>query len=203
LYSSWRRDRLGDVFLTYPFLMVMIAGGLAGASAVLLRRAAEVFGAWLEIPSFLAAAAAVAAFIWALAWAWTLTTKPPTPSLGRAVPGLALALLGGVLAGWTLRVRGWRPRRTWRRERDEAAQPYATIRRAMPLGGFTVSLGVALLSGLPAVWIWLAGLLLIWSVILELGDWEQRQRLPACRDYMERTPRYLPIRRWLGAGRRR
>jgi steroid 5-alpha reductase family enzyme len=53
-------------------------------------------------------------------------------------------------------------------------------------------------SGLSILWatrpvgVCLLSWIIAWNLILELGDWELRQRLPACRDYMRRTPRYLP-----------
>ncbi|HSR48666.1 MAG TPA: hypothetical protein VLL77_11860 [Anaerolineales bacterium] len=180
---------------SYPFLLIIIGGWLAGCSAVLFRRAARTLGPWLEVPALAAAACAAAAFGWAIYWAWDLSPVPPPITLIASVSGWALTLAGGMLAGWGLRARGWKPRRAWRPERDELRQPYRTIRRPIVLGLSTVLIGLAILSGRPAVWLCAFAVLLAWNLILELWDWEQRHRLPACRDYMRRTARYLPFRR--------
>lgn len=176
----------------YLFLLPVIGGFLAGCSAVLLRRAASIMGAWLEVLAAAAALASVAAFGWGLYWAWALAPADEPSSPGRVFLGLALALAGGSLAGWGLRARGWRPRRIWRSERDELRQPYRTIRRPVVLGVMFFGLGLGVLADRSAFWFALAATFAAWSVILELADWEQRLRLPACRDYMRRTPRYVP-----------
>lgn len=51
--------------------------------------------------------------------------------------------------------------------------------------------GLAVLWNASTVWVCLGTWLLAWNLMLEMGDWELRRRLPACRDYMKRTPRYL------------
>lgn len=106
--------------------------------------------------------------------------------------GWGLAMAGGLFAGWGVRARGWKARHTWRAERDELRQPYRTIRRPIVVGLSIVGLGLGVLAERAAVWVCLAAIFVAWSVIQELADWEQKQRLPACRDYMRRTPRYLP-----------
>jgi len=60
-----------------------------------------------------------------------------------------------------------------------------------------VARSLALLFNASTVWVCLGMWILAWNLVLEAGDWELRQRLPACRDYMKRTPRYLP-RVWKG-----
>jgi hypothetical protein len=102
----------------YPFLILVAAGLLAGCSAVLLRRAASVFGVWLEVGSMLAAAGAAAAFGLSFYWASTLV-EAPSPSPGQALLGGLLALGGAALAGWGLRQRGIGPQRRWNAERME------------------------------------------------------------------------------------
>lgn len=181
---------------TYPFVLLLLAGLLAGCSAVLLRRAGLTFGAWLEIPAAAAAVGAAAMSAWAIYWAWTLAEATQPRTLIHAIAGWALATCGGLLAGWGLRARGWKPRRLWQADRDERRQPYRTIRRPIVLGLSAVLVGLGVLSGRPAVWVCLGALLVAWNLILELADWEQRHRLPACRDYMQRTPRYLPWSRF-------
>lgn len=180
---------------SYPFLLIVVGGLLAGCSAVLLRRAGQTLGQWLEIPALASTAGAVAAFAWAIYWAWDLSPLPPPIPLIQSALGWALAMAGGLLAGWGQRARGWKPRRSWRPERDELRQPYRTIRRPIVFGLSTVLIGLAVLGGRPAVWLCVAAVLAAWNLILELSDWEQRHRLPACRDYMRRTARYIPFRR--------
>jgi hypothetical protein len=54
--------------------------------------------------------------------------------------------------------------------------------------------GLCWLRPATPVWVCLAVWIFLWNGMLELGEWELRQRLPACRDYLRRTPRYLPRR---------
>jgi hypothetical protein len=50
------------------------------------------------------------------------------------------------------------------------------------------------------VWICLAVWITLWNAMLELGEWELRQRLPACREYLSQTPRYFPRLRAIRPG---
>jgi protein-S-isoprenylcysteine O-methyltransferase Ste14 len=97
-----------------------------------------------------------------------------------------------MLAGWGLRVRGLGPLRVWRVDRFEQRRPFRLLRRPIELGAMAAAAGAAILRNSPTVWVCLAAWILVWNIMLELGDWELRQRLPACRDYIKRTPRYLP-----------
>jgi len=184
------------VIESYPFSILIVGGLLVGFSAVLLRRAASVLGQWLEALSILAAVCAAAAFSLAFYWASTLVESPP-PSVVQAVVGWLLALVGAMLAGWGLRARGVGPLRVWRAERMERVQPLRTIRRPLELGTMILVSGLSILRATRPVEVCLASWIIAWNLILELGDWELRQRLPACRDYMKRTPRYLPRARKL------
>ena len=176
---------------TYPFLILIAGGLLAGCSAVLLRRAASVFGTWLEAVSFLAAVGAATAFGSAFYWASTLAVAPP-PLVGQTIFGWLLALGGAVLAGWGLRARGIGALRRWETDRMERLQPMRTLRRPIELGTMILMSGLSILRATRPVGVCLLSWIVAWSLILELGDWELRQRLPACRDYFRRTPRYLP-----------
>lgn len=179
------------MFANYPFLMLSLAGFLAGVSAILLRRATSVFGRRLGLLSLAAGVGSAAAFGAAFYWA---AMTPPTgvPSKAETFGGIALALAGSVLAGWALRVRGIGVLDRWRPERFERRQPYRSIRRPVELGLMACATGLCWLRPAAPVWVWLAAWIVPWNVMLELGDWELRRRLPACRDYLKRTPRYLP-----------
>jgi len=179
------------VLVDNPFLILIVGGLMAGISAVLLRRAALVYGAWIGAVSLLASMAEAAAFVAALLWAAT-TSPVGTPPAAAIITGIVLALAGGAVAGWALRVRGIGVLRSWNAERFEKRQPYRTIRRPVELGVMASAAGLCALRPATPVWVWLTIWLAAWSLILELGDWELRLRLPACRDYLKRTPRYLP-----------
>ncbi len=186
----------------YPYLILTLGGFLAGCSAILLRRAALVFGAWLGALSLAAAVASAASFLTAFSWA---ATTPPiaTPSGAHIVDGLFLALAGGALAGWALRIRGVGVLRAWRADRFEGHLPYRAIRRPLELGVMVCATGLCLLRPAAPVWVCLAAWVILWNGMLELGEWELRQRLPACRDYYRRTPRYVPLASVLRFARRR
>ena len=182
------------MLIEHPYLIPLVGGFLAGASAVLFRRASQVFGSWLGWLSLAASAAAGASFLAAFLWGATISPAM-VPSIAQVVLGLLLAFAGSIFAGWSLRVRGVGVLRIWRSDRFEQDQPFRTIRRPLELGTFAGVLGLCLLRPAPTVWICLAVWALLWSALLELGDWELRLRLPACRDYLKRTPRYVPRRR--------
>jgi protein-S-isoprenylcysteine O-methyltransferase Ste14 len=194
-----------------PYLLPLIAGFVAGCSAVFLRRAAEIIGTWLVWISMVASLAAASAFAAGFLWAGQTAAAPDVvsrlqastapaaaplaltaPSVAQAVAGLALALAGGILVGWSLRIRGLGVQRRWESTRFEQRRPYRDIRRPLELGVMAAVLGLCWLRPSPAVWICFGAWVLLWNVVLELGEWELRQRLPACRDYLKRTPRYLP-----------
>ena len=175
----------------FPFFMLVLGGLLARGSAILLRRAASVFGEWLGLFSVAASLGSAAAFVSAFYWAATIAGPAPA-ALGRSLLGWALALAGGALAGWGLRVRGLGVLRRWSAERFEQRRPFRLIRRPIELGVTAAATGFAVLWNGFTVWVCLGTWILAWNVMLEVGDWELRQRLPACRDYMKRTPRYLP-----------
>lgn len=185
----------------YPFLLLVAGGFLAGSSAVLLRRAASMLHDGLGAFSLLAGIASAAAFLAAFAWAWTISPDAaPTPP--ATIAGWLTMLAGGALAGWAFRVRGVGVLRSWRLDRFEQRQPFGTIRRPLELGLMIAVAGVCLLRPAAALWVLFASWLLVWNAVLELGEWELRRRLPACRDYLKRTPRYLPWRAARRAARR-
>ena len=181
----------------FPFLILILAGFLAGGSAVLLRRAASVYGVSLGFVSLAASVAAAIAFLFAFYWASSMAGEITPAAVGWNLVAWVVALAGGVLAGWGIRVRGVGVLRVWRAEPFEQHRPFRLLRRPIELGVMAVAAGLAILRNATTVWVCLAGWIVLWNLMLELGDWELRQRLPACRDYMKRTPRYLP-RVWKG-----
>jgi protein-S-isoprenylcysteine O-methyltransferase Ste14 len=76
----------------------------------------------------------------------------------------------------------------------ETQLPFRAIRRPIELGAMITVTGLCWLRPAPSIWICLGTWIVLWNGILELGDWELRHRLPGCRDYLRRTPRYLPRR---------
>jgi protein-S-isoprenylcysteine O-methyltransferase Ste14 len=177
-----------------PFLLAVAAGFVGAVSAVLLRRASPVLGSLLLDLSYLIDLIAAVAMLWALAWAWGIESAAGERSWITVALGWLLALTGGALAGWGTRRRGLGPLRRWSSARFETPAPYRWIRRPIQLGLMLLAGGLALLRGSAAMGVWWAGLVVAWNLALELGDWELRHRLPAGRDYLRRTPRFLP--RW-------
>lgn len=175
----------------FPFTILILGGFLAGGSAILLRRASSVFGERLGLISMAASLGSAVAFVSAFYWAATMAGAPASAAVGRSLIGWALALAGGTLAGWGLRVRGLGVLRRWPADRFEQRRPFRLLRRPIELGVMAAAAGLAVLWNASTVWLCLGTWLLAWNLMLEMGDWELRQRLPACRDYMKRTPRYL------------
>jgi hypothetical protein len=187
------------MLVDHPYLVPVVAGFLAAGSAVLFRKAAQVFGEWLGWLSLAASVAAALAFLAGFLWAATMPpVAAPTPV--QIAVGFVLALGGSALAGWALHVRGIGVLRAWRADRFEQNPPFWIVRRPLELGTTVCIFGLCWLRPAPTVWICLAAWTLLWNVVLELGDWELRQRLPSCRDYLKRTPRYVPKRRFLRRG---
>ena len=182
-----------------PYLIPVFAGFLAGCSAILLRQAERVLGDWLGWLSLVAAAASAGSFLAGFLWA---ASTPPVaaPSGAQILAGCLLALAGGAMVGWAIRARGLGVLRLWRADRFEQRLPYRAIRRPLESGVIVLTAGLCWLRPAPPVWACLAVWITLWNGMLELGEWELRQRLPACRDYLRRTPRYLPRLREIRRG---
>src|SRR3990172_2496164 len=173
------------------YLIPVFAGFFAGWSAILLRWAAPVLVDWLGWLSLVAAVASAGSFL--AGFLWAVSTPPvAAPSGAQILAGCLLALAGGALVGWAVRARGLGVLRSWRADRFEQRLPYRAIRRPLELGVMVVAAGLCWLRPALPVWVCLAVWITLWNGMLELGEWELRQRLPACRDYLKRTPRYLP-----------
>ena len=111
-----------------PYLIPVFAGFFAGWSAILLRWAAPVLGAWLSWLSLAAAAASAGSFLAGFLWA---ASTPPVarPSTVQILGGCLLALSGGALTGWALRQRGFGVLRSWRADLFEKRLPFRALRR--------------------------------------------------------------------------
>lgn len=185
--------QLGTLILQFPFLLSLLAGVLAGVSAVLLRRATLVLGSGLRWLAWLLTACSVAAAALSFVWAWSLY-KPPAGSgnpLLTALGGL-LGLAGVVLALRALSVRGLRDLYTWPAAKLENRSPYRQVRRPIGLGLMMVALGATLVVDTLPAWVCFFVWLILTHIQLEVEEWEMRLRLPGARDYLKRTPRYVP-----------
>ncbi|MEW6568457.1 MAG: methyltransferase [Chloroflexota bacterium] len=185
--------RLEAALLQFPFLLTLLAGGMAGASAVLLRRASAAFGGWLRVLSTLLDAAAAAAFVLSFAWAWAISDASCAAGFPLfLVLGLAAVLGGVALAIQALAIRGMGALHTWPQARLEKRTPYRQLRRPIAAGVMLIALGVALLVDTIVLWVCFVVWLLIVHLLLELREWDMRQRFPEAGDYLRRTPRHFP-----------
>ena len=184
---------LGTLILQFPFLLSLLAGMLAGLSAVLLRRAALVLGSGLRWLAWLLTACSVAAAALSFVWSWSLY-QPPAGSgnpLLTALGGL-LGLAGVLLTLRALSVRGLRELYTWPAAKLENRSPYRQVRRPIGLGLMMVALGATLVVDTFPAWVCFFVWLILTHLQLEVEEWEMRHRLPGARDYLKRTPRYIP-----------
>lgn len=187
--------------LQFPFVLTLVAGGLAGASAVLLRRVASAFGRPLLVVSLALDAAAAGAFAFSFGWAWSMGEPSPGPGFALFVVLGMVSLLGGMaLAVQGLSVRGLGAIHAWSPTKFETRTPYRHLRRPIAAGVMLMALGLALLVDTIVLWVCFALWWIIVHLLLELREWEAKQQFPECRDYLQRTPRYLP-RLW-GTNRR-
>jgi protein-S-isoprenylcysteine O-methyltransferase Ste14 len=197
----------------FPFLISLLAGALACCSAVALRRVTAAFGGWANLLAGLLRAAGLAAFAFSFLWAWDLgasqlfsgvvssygsyrrpIVEHPT-NLVVLVLGVAVLVAGLGLAGWGLRAKGWGAAFLVAPPRREANLPYARLKRPIGLGLMLAALGwTVLVQSLPLL-VCLITWLPLMLVLLELEEREMGERFPAARDYLRRTPRYLPRRR--------
>lgn len=183
----------GLFLFSFPFILTLAAGALAGASGILVRRASASLGRWLLGPSILLQGAALLAFGWSFYWSWTLVE--PSQNAGfpvLAALGWALVLAGLALGLRAVSVRGMGFLRTWTVARMESQPPYRRIRRPIAAAAFLILFGISLIVDTIPAYVCLIAAVPLIHAVLELGDWELQLRLPESRDYIRRTPRYFP-----------
>ncbi len=179
--------------LQFPFVLTLAAGGLAGASAVLLRRAAAAFGRPILLLSLALDAAAAAAFAFSFGWAWSMGEPSRATGFALFVVLGMVSLLGGMaLIIQGLSLRGLSVIHAWSPGKFEVRTPYRQLRRPIAAGVMLMALGLALLVDTIVLWVCFVLWWIIVHLLLELREWEMKQRFPECRDYLRRTPRYLP-----------
>lgn len=184
---------LATFLLQFPFVLTLAAGMLAGVSAALLRRTSAVLGSGLRWLGRILSLASVPMAICSFLWSWSMY-KPPAGSADplRMALGWLLALGGTALTLRALSVRGLGELDAWPAARLENRTPYRQVRRPIGLGLILLALGATLVVATVPAWV----CFLLWLVLilfqLEVEEWELHQRLPAARDYLKRTPRYLP-----------
>lgn len=180
-----------------PFLLSLFAAFVVGISTVLLRRAAQVYGPSTWRLSWPLSACASAGYLWSFSWAWGWggsTSRPGNPLL--TVLGW-LTLLAGIGIGlWGLSALGSRALLPRLSDRLETRPPYRYLRRPMDLGAILALLGVTAIVDTSSAWVCFWTWLALANFSFELEEWELRARIPAARDYMRKTPRYIP--RWPG-----
>lgn len=205
---------MAQILLDYPFLLTLVAGFVAGLSAILARRAAPALGRGLQwLAGFLSSCAALAfigSFLWA--WGWTgmrslpgIVTSLATYAVPARAPspfdvavmafGWLIVAAGAALVAWAAAARVREAIYRLPASRVGQTPPYTRVRRPMALGFMAIALGGSVLTGTTSTWICYGIWLVMTQILLELADWEAGSRLPARREYLRQTPRYLPLRR--------
>ena len=179
---------------SYPFVLALLAAALAEFSAILVRRTAPMGGKWLWGLAGILSALSAACLVWSFIWAVSLQTvqKSSSPA-GFQVIGMLIVLPGGALLVWSVIALARQTIYAWPEARLITESPYNFLRRPMGVGIGLIALGFALLTNNQASWVWL----LVWAIIspllFELEEWELKMRLLGAENYLNRTPRYLPL----------
>ncbi|NIS82753.1 MAG: hypothetical protein GTO14_21720 [Anaerolineales bacterium] len=182
-----------DLIADYPFVLAIFAAVIAETSAILLRRIAPFFGQWCWWLSRSLTVIVYLSLSWSFYWAIRQGTDPYAirrPIL--VVVGWLGLLLGVGLIVWSVVVLG---RRTFIAQSDdklETRPPYRFLRRPMGLGLIILGLGVVLILDAKSTWTWLLVWLIVSQPLQELEEWELRHRIPGAKDYLRKTPRYIP-----------
>jgi hypothetical protein len=208
--------QIGDWIAGFPFVLGLLAGAVAYATGLLLRRglALATGGRAPAWPSGVIRGLGLAFMAASFAWTWSLQPRTGQvgliTSLGTFVPssyaresltpgqvafiaasGL-LILAGLALAGWaiTARIRSVVLGRTPDRLADRA--PYSALRRPLMLGIGVALLGATLLADTLGAWVCLLlGCSLGW-VLQELDDLDLRSRVDWIAEQQRRIPRFIP-----------
>ncbi|HUS85445.1 MAG TPA: methyltransferase [Anaerolineales bacterium] len=179
---------------SYPFVLALLAAALAEFSAILVRRTAPMVGKWLWGLAGILSALSAACLVWSFIWAVSLQTvqKSSSPAGFQAI-GMLIVLPGGALLVWSVIALARQTIYAWPEARLITESPYNFLRRPMGVGIGLIALGFALLTNNQASWVWL----LVWAIIspllFELEEWELKMRLLGAENYLNRTPRYLPL----------
>jgi protein-S-isoprenylcysteine O-methyltransferase Ste14 len=179
----------------YPFVLALLAAGLAELSAILLRRVASTIGRWLYWLAGLLSLVAAGSLIWSYTWAMSISPTSPWGNALTQALGAILLLAGGGLLLWSLATLGVQSLLAQETSRLISHGPYRFLRRPMGFAVGLLGIGGALTSASPAMWVWFFGWLILSQPLFELEEWELRARLAGADEYLRRTPRYLPRRR--------
>lgn len=208
--------RMADWIAEFPFLISLMAGAVAYAGGLLLRRglALATDGRGPGWPAVGLRALGLASVLASFVWAWSLgpqigpsgvitsmgTYSPAalareglTPGLLALTVGSGILILGGLaLAAWSLIVRIRNG--VFGRSPDRLAErpPYRILRRPLTLGCGLALLGATLLAGTLAAWACLilaAGLV---CLLQEFDDLELRSRVAWVAEQHRRIPRFIP-----------
>jgi protein-S-isoprenylcysteine O-methyltransferase Ste14 len=177
----------------YPFLLPLLGGFIVGAGAFSLRRASLVLSVKIWPVSWLLAALSSGSFLWSFNWAWGLEESPEGGSRQLLVIIGWICLVGGfTVVLWGLSALGMRAILPRPKDRIETRPPYAYLRRPIALGFIIAALGTSLIVGTPQAWVCFGVWLVLSQILLEIEEWELRNRIPAAIGYHARTPRYIP-----------
>ncbi|MFN2147980.1 MAG: methyltransferase family protein [Anaerolineales bacterium] len=179
----------------YPFVLALLAAGLAELSAILLRRVASTIGSWLYWLAGLLSLVAAGSLIWSYTWAMSISPTSPWGNALTQALGAILLLAGGGLLLWSLATLGVQSLLAQETSRLISHGPYRFLRRPMGVAVGLLGIGGALTSASPAMWVWFFGWLILSQPLFELEEWELQARLAGADEYLRRTPRYLPRRR--------
>ncbi len=182
----------------YPFVLALLAAALAEFSAILVRRMAPTIGKWLWGLAGILSALSAIGLVWSFIWAVSVQPphRLPPPVIFQAI-GMLIVVLGGTLLVWSVISLARQTIYAWPGARLVTESPYDYLRRPMGVGIGSIALGLALLTNSQASWVWLLAWAIISPLLFELEEWELQMRLIDARDYLSRTPRYLP-RFWIG-----
>jgi protein-S-isoprenylcysteine O-methyltransferase Ste14 len=207
-----------DWIAEFPFTLSLMAGAVAYAGALLLRRglALATDGRVPDWPAAVLRSLGLASVLASFVWAWTLrpsvgpsgvitsmgTYSPAalartslTPAVLALTVGSGLLILGGLaLAMWALMAR--LRNGTYGRSPDRLAEwaPYRVIRRPLTLGSGLALLGATLLAGTLAAWACLILAAVLVCVLQEFDDRELRSRVAWVTEQHRRIPRLIPRR---------
>jgi protein-S-isoprenylcysteine O-methyltransferase Ste14 len=179
---------------SYPFILALLAAGLAELSAILMRRAAPTLGRWLFWLAGLLSLVAAGSLIWSYTWAMSITPLSPWGNALTQALGAILLLTGVGLLLWAFGTLGVQSLIAQEGSRLVTHGPYRLLRRPMGAAIALLGIGGALTSGSPAMWVWFFGWLILSQPLFELVEWELLSRVDGAQEYLQRTPRYLPRR---------